>query len=36
MVFGHAPGEVQDDEEGMNTIRRFGYNVAALIKKINE
>jgi len=36
MVFGHAPGEVQDDEEGMETIRRFGYNVATLIKKIND
>ncbi|OPY19693.1 MAG: Iron-sulfur flavoprotein [Methanobacterium sp. PtaU1.Bin097] len=36
MVFGHAPGEVQNDEEGMETIRRFGYNVATLIKKIND
>lgn len=36
MVFGHAPGQVQDDEEGMRTIRKFGYNVAALIKKIND
>ncbi len=36
MVFGHAPGEVQDDEEGMQTIRRFGFNVASLIKKIKD
>ena len=36
MVFGWAPGEVQDDDEGMQTIRRFGYNVATLIKKISE
>lgn len=36
MVFGHAPGEVQNDDEGMETIRRFGYNVATLIKKIND
>lgn len=36
MVFGMNPGEVQDDDEGMQTIRRFGYNVANLIKKIND
>ncbi|MDD1774172.1 MAG: flavodoxin family protein [Methanobacterium sp.] len=36
MVFGWAPGEAKDDEEGMETIRRFGYNVATLIKKIND
>lgn len=36
MVFGWAPGEAKDDDEGMETIRRFGYNVATLIKKINE
>lgn len=36
MVFGHAPGDVQNDEEGMRTIKKFGYNVAALIKKITE
>jgi multimeric flavodoxin WrbA len=34
MVFGWAPGDVQDDKEGMETIRKFGYNVATLIKKI--
>jgi hypothetical protein len=34
MVFGWAPGEVQKDTEGMETIRKFGYNVATLIKKI--
>jgi multimeric flavodoxin WrbA len=36
MVFGRDPGEVQDDAEGIQTIRRFGYNVASLIKKIND
>lgn len=36
MVFGWTPGEVKDDNEGMETIRRFGYNMAALIKKIND
>ncbi len=35
MVFGHSPGDVQDDDEGMQTIRRFGSNVANLIKKIS-
>jgi multimeric flavodoxin WrbA len=36
MVFGWAPGDVQDDKEGMETIRKFGFNVAALIKKISK
>lgn len=36
MVFGHKPGQVQDDEEGMQTVRKFGYNVATLIKKISD
>ena len=35
MVFGWQPGEVKDDNEGMETIRRFGENVAQLIKKLN-
>jgi hypothetical protein len=35
MVFGHQPGQVEEDKEGMETIRRFGYNIAKLIKKIN-
>ena len=34
MVFGRNPGEVWEDAEGMETIRRFGENVANLIKKI--
>lgn len=36
MVFGMAPGEAKNDDEGMETIRRFAYNVATLIKKIND
>jgi multimeric flavodoxin WrbA len=36
MVFGWAPGEVQDDKEGMEVIRKFGFNVATLIKKLSE
>jgi len=34
MVFGLQPGDALKDEEGMATIRRFGENVAELIKKI--
>lgn len=34
MVFGGAPGEALKDEEGIATIRRFGENVANLIKKL--
>jgi len=34
MVFGHAPGEALNDEEGMRTIRRFAENVAFLIKRL--
>ena len=35
MIFGWKPGEVEDDVEGMETIRHFGENVAKLIIKIN-
>lgn len=35
MVFGWEPGDVQNDEEGMETIRKFGHNVATLIKKLS-
>ncbi len=36
MAFGLEPGEVEKDQEGIRTIRRFGDNVAKLIKKIND
>lgn len=36
MAFGLEPGEVEEDREGIETIRRFGDNVAKLIKKIND
>lgn len=36
MIFGLAPGDVQSDDEGMDTIRRFGRNVARLIEKIGD
>jgi multimeric flavodoxin WrbA len=35
MVFGREKGEAITDEEGIRTIRRFGENVANLIKKIS-
>lgn len=34
IVFGQAPGQALQDEEGMNAIRRFGENTAFLIQKI--
>ncbi|AHF07066.1 flavodoxin family protein [Desulfitobacterium metallireducens] len=34
IAFGRTPGEVLEDEEGIQTIRRFAENVAQLIKKI--
>ncbi len=34
MIFGWEPGDVQNDKEGMETIRKFGFNVATLIKKL--
>ena len=36
IVFGQAPGEAMQDEEGLNTIRRFGENAAFLLRKIAE
>lgn len=36
IVFGQAPGEALQDEEGMNTIRHFGENTAFLLRKITE
>lgn len=35
IVFGKAAGEAMQDEEGLNTIKKFSANVAKLIKKIN-
>lgn len=34
MVFGRLPGEAMEDEEGLETIRRFAENVAWLVKKL--
>lgn len=34
VAFGREKGEVEKDEEGMNTIWNFGKNLAALLKKL--
>lgn len=34
VAFGREKGEVEKDEEGMNTIWNFGKNLAALLKKV--
>ncbi|MDO9538670.1 MAG: flavodoxin family protein [Methanocalculus sp.] len=36
MLFGGAPGEVQNDGEGLGTIRRFGENVGFCINKLKK
>jgi multimeric flavodoxin WrbA len=35
MAFGRLPGEVMDDTEGLETVRRFGENVAWLVNLID-
>ena len=32
---GREPGEVENDEEGMRTMRDLGQNMAWLLKKLN-
>ena len=34
MLFGRSEGEVQNDEEGLATVKLFGKNTAVLIKKV--
>jgi len=34
VAFGRGKGEVEKDEEGVNTIKNFAHNIAWLIKKI--
>ena len=34
VTFGRAKGDALKDEEGVNTVRRFGQNMAWLLKKI--
>jgi multimeric flavodoxin WrbA len=35
MVYGQTPGQVKADEEGMQTMRTLGRNMAWMIKKLN-
>jgi multimeric flavodoxin WrbA len=35
IAFGRLKGDILKDEEGINTIKNFGHNMAWLIKKIN-
>ena len=35
MVYGQTPGQVKLDEEGMQTMRTLGRNMAWMIKKLN-
>lgn len=35
MVYGQTPGQVVQDEEGMQTMRTLGRNMAWMIKKLN-
>ena len=34
IAFGHQPGEVEEDEEGLRTAWSFGKNIAFLVKKL--
>lgn len=36
MAYGHTPGQVEQDEEGMQTMRTLARNMAWLIKKLND
>ncbi|MBR0432291.1 MAG: flavodoxin family protein [Bacteroidaceae bacterium] len=35
MVYGQTPGQVEQDEEGMQTMRTLGRNMAWMIKKLD-
>lgn len=35
IAYGHTPGQVVKDEEGMQTMRTLGHNMAWIIKKLN-
>ena len=35
MAYGHTPGQVEQDEEGMQTMRTLGRNMAWMIKRLN-
>jgi multimeric flavodoxin WrbA len=35
MAYGQSPGQVENDEEGMQTMRTLGRNMAWMIKRLN-
>ena len=35
MVYGQTPGQAAQDEEGMQTMRTLGHNMAWMIRKLN-
>ena len=35
MAYGHTAGEVERDEEGMQTMRTLGRNMAWMIQRLN-
>ena len=35
MAYGQTPGQVAHDEEGMQTMRTLGRNMAWMIRKLN-
>ena len=35
MAYGQMPGDVQQDDEGMNNMRNLGQNMAYLLKALN-
>lgn len=35
MAYGHTPGQVEQDEEGMQTLRTLGRNMAWMIRQLN-
>ena len=35
MVYGQTPGQAAQDEEGMQTMRTLGRNMAWMVKKLN-
>ena len=35
LAYGQAPGQVEQDEEGMQTMRTLGQNMAWMIRKLN-
>ena len=36
MAYGQMPGDVRQDEEGLETMRRLGQNMAHLLKSLEK